>query len=187
MEKDENEKNHRMEIFLSQMRKLSLSQHPRSSCAQVAMMNTRWFFDVGKLSHIFSNSLTGRWCFQHFFPSFLSFLFCKYFPYSTLTLNVINLLLPSIFVTFNSSHIVVVSSASNTSIYDFKVWLFSLISSQKTWPSDLIYRLFYECVCVWLCGKSPPVVNSIHCCCCMDSGETCNPIASHEMKLLFCW
>ena len=125
--------------------------------------------------------------FNIFFPSFLSFLFCKYFPYSTLTLNVINLLLPSIFVTFNSSHIVVVSSASNTSIYDFKVWLFSLISSQKTWPSDLIYRLFYECVCVWLCGKFPPVVNSIHCCCCMDSGETCNPIASHEMKLLFCW
>lgn len=60
-----------------------------------------------------------------FFFSFLSFLFCKYFPYSTLTLNVINLLLPSIFVSFNSSHIVVgVSSASNSSIYDFKVWLF---------------------------------------------------------------
>lgn len=74
MEKDENEKNHRMEIFPLADENLSLSQHPRSSCAQVAMMNTRWFFDVGKLSQIFSHSLTSRWCFQHFF------LFIPFFP-----------------------------------------------------------------------------------------------------------
>lgn len=81
MEKDENEKNHRMEIFPLADENLSLSQHPRSSCAQVAMMNTRWFFDVGKLSQIFSHSLTSRWCFQHFF-SFHSFLssFANIFP-----------------------------------------------------------------------------------------------------------
>lgn len=64
-------------------------------------------------------------------------------------------------------------------------WFPSLLPSKK---HDLVTQFidFFMCVCVRLCGKSPPVVNSIHCCCCcLDSGETCNPIASHEMKLLF--
>lgn len=126
MEKDENEKNHRMEIFSSRRWKfVSLTASTFFMCASRHDEHTMIFRCWKALSNILALTHKPMMFSTFFFFSFLSFLFCKYFPYSTLTLNVINLLLPSIFVSFNSSHIVVgVSSASNSSIYDFKVWLF---------------------------------------------------------------